>query len=223
MAAFMSILMTAPAAAASVSMPSIRNNSDLILGMRQMLARGADMDAVRSGESALQTGKIKTGDPSYDQFVLLLSHGYLKLGRHQSAARLLEQRIESLPAGQTSELLPMLNLLGHAAIIGGRLDEADQTLKKAAAITIANFSSDSVWTLLHQARLRQRQKRISDAARLLEAAGQSEYIRDDAVLRAYVTLQRANVSRQLNKPAPAVALFREVCQPTGRSLLITMP
>jgi CHAT domain-containing protein len=126
----------------------------------------------------------------------------------RNASRLLTERIAGLSPDRQAELAPLLNLLSQAAVLGGRLDEAEQALEQADRIA-GRTAQEQFWTLLLKAHVRYRQKRSAEALKLCREAEAAAASAADASLQAFALLQRAQIARQSGDAAQAASAYRE--------------
>jgi CHAT domain-containing protein len=195
-------------------MPVEGNLSDLqtvAVNMKSLLARGAAADAVRTGNSVISPGTLRASELGYSDIIILQVQGYLKLGMPQNASHLLKERIAAIPADKHVELAPLLNLLAQAAILGGRLDEAEQALEKANKMTGKSIK-EQFWTLLLKSHIRYRQKRNADSLKLCREAEVAARTAGDLNLLASAQLQRAQIARQSGDTAQAASAYRDALE-----------
>lgn len=181
---------------------------DTAAHMRTLIERGAAADAVRLGNSVTGSSPVRELEPGYSDIIILQAQGYLKLGMPQNASRLLKERIANVPADKHTELAPLLNLLAQSAILGGRLDEAEQALDKTNKIA-DKTPKEQFWALLLKAHVRYRQKRNPDAVKLCQEAEAAARATGDVTLQAYAQFQRAQIARQSGDVVQAASAYRD--------------
>ena len=98
---------------------------------------------------------------------------------------------------------------GEAALLAGRLDDAEQALDKAYRLRQGGRAQDQISTLLLQTQLRHRQKRYPEALALCRDAEQAAVAQGDAGIVAFALLQRAQIAKQSGDGAQALTAYRE--------------
>lgn len=177
--------------------------------MKAMLARGAAVDVVRLGSSALAGTQGALTEQARAEIIQLQAHGYLRLGLSQNASKIIKERIAAIPPGNSVELSQLLSLLGQAAILGGRFEEAEQTIDKVLALVQGRPQQEQFWPLLLKAHVRYRQKRNADAMKFCREAESASMVPGDARLKAFALMQRAQIARQSGDLAQAIAAYSE--------------
>jgi CHAT domain-containing protein len=196
----------APEATDAGALPGTRSAS---AEMKALLARGDAAEAIRLGEAALGGAKGRVNEQSVAEIIQLQALGYLRLGLPQYASKVLRERIAAIPPDDTAGLPPLLSLLGQASILGGRLEEAEQTIDRASAMLKEKPQREQFWPLVLKAHIRYRQKRNADAMKLCREAEAAAASLGDATLQAFVLTERAQIARQSGNIPLAAASFSE--------------
>lgn len=180
--------------------------------MKELLSRGAAVDAVKLAASAL--GQEDDQDPGRSDVIFLQAQGYLKLGMPQVATRLLRERISGLNPESGSELQALYGLLSQSAILSGRLDEAEQTLDKASQLSTKLPAQSRFWALMLKAHIRYRQKRNADAMKLCREAESEADATGISSQKAFALIQRAQIAKQTGDTAQAAKAYQDVLDGT---------
>ncbi len=203
------LLPVSQASALEAAAADARESNPTASEIKALLARGSAAEAVRLGDSALAGAHGKLSEQSVTEIIKLQAQGYLRLGLPQVASKLLKGRIDLLSAGSTTELSQLMSLLGQSAILGGRLEEAEQAVDKATALLKGQPSQEQFWPLLLKSHIRYRQKKNADAMKLCREAEAAAALIGDASLQAFVLIQRAQIARQSGDLTQAAAAYSD--------------